>query len=198
MRTLRRFFRRLTSWATKQRDEERLRAEIEEHLALQTADNFRAGLSPVEARRQAALQFGGVETIKESYRDQKGTAAPGKPGSGHALRAAALANGPGVQHRHGFDAGAGHRRHHLDFHPGERRSAEIAAGGQARGVVPPGKGNPVLLHDRIQPGERVLAGLVRFVQIFERPYQGLFGTGGRSVHSVAVWDAACGQCGGSP
>ncbi len=72
MRTLRRIFRRLTSWATTQRDEERLRAEIEEHLALQTAENLRAGLSPLEARRQAVLQFGGVEAIKESYRDQKG------------------------------------------------------------------------------------------------------------------------------
>ena len=72
MRTLRRFFKRLSSWATTQQDEERLRAEIEEHLALQTADNARAGLSPVEARRQAVLKFGGVETMKESYRDQRG------------------------------------------------------------------------------------------------------------------------------
>ena len=72
MRTLRRFFRRLTSWATTQQDEERLRAEIEEHLALQTAENIRAGLSPVEARRQAVLKFGAVEAIKESYRDQRG------------------------------------------------------------------------------------------------------------------------------
>jgi predicted permease len=72
MRTLRRFFRRLTSWATTQRDEERLRAEIEDHLALQTAENVRAGLSPIEARRQAVLKFGGVETMKESYRDQRG------------------------------------------------------------------------------------------------------------------------------
>src|SRR5437762_9961527 len=72
MRTLRRFFKRLSSWATTQQDEERLRAEIEEHLALQTADNARAGLSPVEARRQAVLKFGGVEAMRESYRDQRG------------------------------------------------------------------------------------------------------------------------------
>jgi hypothetical protein len=49
-----------------------LREEIEEHLALQTAENVRAGLSPVEARRQAALKFGAVEAMKESYRDQRG------------------------------------------------------------------------------------------------------------------------------
>src|SRR3989454_907859 len=72
MRTLRRFLKRLSSWATTQQDEERLRAEIEEHLALQTADNFRAGLSPVEARRQAVLKFGAVEAMRENYRDQRG------------------------------------------------------------------------------------------------------------------------------
>ena len=72
MRTLRRFFKRLSSWATTQQDEERLRAEIEDHLALQTAENVRAGLSDVEARRQAVLKFGGVEAMKESYRDQRG------------------------------------------------------------------------------------------------------------------------------
>ena len=72
MRALRRFVKRLGSWAKTQQDEERLRAEIEEHLALQTAENVRAGLSPVEARRQAVLKFGAVEAIREDYRDQKG------------------------------------------------------------------------------------------------------------------------------
>src|SRR5262249_37637631 len=51
---------------------ERLRAEIEEHLVLQTMENLRAGLPPVEARRQAVLKFGGVEAMKESYREQQG------------------------------------------------------------------------------------------------------------------------------
>src|SRR5271168_480349 len=72
MKTLRRFFKRLTSWATTQQDEERLQAEIAEHLAMQTAENIQAGLSPIEARRQAMLKFGGVEAMKEEYRDQKG------------------------------------------------------------------------------------------------------------------------------
>jgi predicted permease len=72
MRTLRRFFKRLTSWATTQQDEERLQAEIAEHLAMQTAENIQAGLSPIEARRQAMLKFGGVEAMKVEYRDQKG------------------------------------------------------------------------------------------------------------------------------
>ncbi|HYM00807.1 MAG TPA: permease prefix domain 1-containing protein, partial [Blastocatellia bacterium] len=72
MRTLRRFLKRLASWSTTRQDEERLQAEIEEHLALQTADNIRAGLSPIEARRQAVLKFGSLEATRESFRDQRG------------------------------------------------------------------------------------------------------------------------------
>ena len=72
MRTLRRLWKRLSSGVTTRQDEERLRAEIEDHLARQTAENVRAGLSDVEARRQAVLKFGGVEAAKESYRDQLG------------------------------------------------------------------------------------------------------------------------------
>jgi predicted permease len=72
MRTLRRFVSRLTSWVRTRQDEERLRAEIQEHIALQTADNLRAGLSPAEARRQAMLKFGAVEAMKEDYRDRRG------------------------------------------------------------------------------------------------------------------------------
>jgi predicted permease len=72
MRTLRRLLKRLSSGVTTRQDEERLRAEVEDHLARQTAENVRAGLSDVEARRQAVLKFGGVEAAKESYRDQLG------------------------------------------------------------------------------------------------------------------------------
>ncbi len=72
MKAVRRFVKRLGSWARRDRDEDRLRAEIEEHIALQTADNLRAGLSPLEARRQALLQFGGVEAVKQDYRHQRG------------------------------------------------------------------------------------------------------------------------------
>ena len=72
MKELRRFVKRLTSWARAERDEERLRAEIEEHLAFQVEDNLRAGLSPDEARRRAVLKFGAVEAIKEEYRDRRG------------------------------------------------------------------------------------------------------------------------------
>jgi predicted permease len=61
---------RLPWWAASARDEA-LQAEIDEHIALQTADNVRAGLSPIEARRQAFLKFGGVAAVTEAYRDQR-------------------------------------------------------------------------------------------------------------------------------
>ena len=72
MKTLRRLFHRLLSWTTAAQDEATLQAEIEQHIAMQTADNLRSGLSPEEARRQALLKFGNVEAMKESFRDQKG------------------------------------------------------------------------------------------------------------------------------
>jgi len=72
MKKLRRFLKRLTSWAGTRRDEDRLRAEIAEHLAFQIEDNLRAGLCPEEARRQAVLKFGALESIKEEYRDRRG------------------------------------------------------------------------------------------------------------------------------
>jgi hypothetical protein len=70
MKSLRRFFARLANFVRRAQGE-RLR-EIEEHIALQTAENLRAGLSPVEARRQAMLKFGGLEAIKEDYRAERG------------------------------------------------------------------------------------------------------------------------------
>jgi len=72
MKSLRRFFARLASFTTRRAQDERLKEEIEEHIALQTAENIRAGLSPVEARRQALLKFGGVEAIKQDYRARRG------------------------------------------------------------------------------------------------------------------------------
>ena len=56
MKTLRRFFARLANFATRRRDEQRLREEIEEHIALQTADNIRSGLSSAEARLDQILE----------------------------------------------------------------------------------------------------------------------------------------------
>ena len=72
MRSLRRFFTRLANLATWRAQDERQREEIEEHIALETAENLRTGLSPMEARRQAMLKFGGVEAMKQDYRAERG------------------------------------------------------------------------------------------------------------------------------
>ena len=72
MKTLRRLLRRLISSLTFARADQLLHAQIEEHLAMQTEENLRAGLPPIEARRQALLKFGSVEALKDAYRDQRG------------------------------------------------------------------------------------------------------------------------------
>jgi putative ABC transport system permease protein len=74
MKSLRRFFARLASSVMGRAQDERLKEEIQEHIALQTAENLRGGLSAVEARRQAMLKFGGVEAMKEEYRAERGLA----------------------------------------------------------------------------------------------------------------------------
>lgn len=45
-------------------------AEIESHIALHTEDGIRAGLSPEEARRQALIQLGGLETTRQAYHER--------------------------------------------------------------------------------------------------------------------------------
>src|SRR5713226_6547935 len=72
MKSLRRFLLRLFNLVSRRTQDERLREEIEEHIALQAEENLRAGLSPIEARRQAMLKFGGVEAMKEDYRAERG------------------------------------------------------------------------------------------------------------------------------
>src|SRR5246127_4005793 len=71
MRSLRRFRTRLANLTTRRAQDERLKEEIEGHIALQTEENLRAGLSPVEARRQAMLKFGGGEAMKQDYRPER-------------------------------------------------------------------------------------------------------------------------------
>jgi predicted permease len=72
MKSLKRFLARVVNFVTRRTQDERLKEEIEEHIALQTGENIRAGLSPVEARRQAMLKFGGVEAIRQDYRAERG------------------------------------------------------------------------------------------------------------------------------
>src|SRR5579871_1239460 len=71
MRALNRLLTRLLNFTTGRRGEERLREEIDSHIAAQTEENLRAGMTPVEARRHARLKFGAVEAIREEYHDEE-------------------------------------------------------------------------------------------------------------------------------
>ncbi len=71
MRFLRCLLIRLSNFAARRSADQRLREEIAEHLAFQTEENLRAGMSPAEARRQAALKFGAAEAIRERHYDEQ-------------------------------------------------------------------------------------------------------------------------------
>ena len=72
MKFLKRWLTRVTNFLTGRGNDQRLQEEMEDHLAWLTAENLRAGMSPAEARRQAALKFGGVGTIREDYHAGQG------------------------------------------------------------------------------------------------------------------------------
>ena len=67
MRKLRALMLRLVgAWRTKLDFE----AELESHVALDTAEGVRAGLSEQDARRQALVKLGGAEQARQSYRER--------------------------------------------------------------------------------------------------------------------------------
>src|SRR5215831_15806661 len=72
MRRIRAFLLRLGWLFHKERHDRDLAEEIESNLQLHIEDNLRAGMSPEDARRDALLKFGGVESAKEAYRDRRG------------------------------------------------------------------------------------------------------------------------------
>jgi len=72
MTALNRFLTRLLNFTTRRRGDERLREEMEAHLASLTEVNIHAGMTPGEARRDARLKFGGVEAIRDDYHAEEG------------------------------------------------------------------------------------------------------------------------------
>jgi predicted permease len=71
---LRLFIHRLRGLFLKRKMERDLEDEIRSHLDMQIEDNLRLGMSPEEARYEALRKFGGVEQVKESYRDRRSLA----------------------------------------------------------------------------------------------------------------------------
>ena len=72
MRRVRAFFLRLRGSFGRSPRERELAEELESLIALHIEDNIRAGMPPREARRQAILQFGGVESTRQECRDRLG------------------------------------------------------------------------------------------------------------------------------
>ena len=72
MRTVRAWVVRVAGLFGKERRDRELADEIETNLQLHIEENVRAGMAPEEARRQALLKFGGVESAKEGYRERRG------------------------------------------------------------------------------------------------------------------------------
>ena len=67
MKFLRRFLIRLSNFVARRSADLRLREEIAEHLALQTEENLRAGMTLAEARQKARLKLGAGEAIREDH-----------------------------------------------------------------------------------------------------------------------------------
>src|SRR5438128_259815 len=63
---------RVRAWLSARRSDAGLRDEIQAHLDLLADDYVRSGLSPDDACAAARREFGGVESMKEIYRDQRG------------------------------------------------------------------------------------------------------------------------------
>jgi hypothetical protein len=55
----------------RKRIDAQLDAEIRDHIERQVTDYVRAGMSEVEARREAHLAFGSMEQMKEECRDMR-------------------------------------------------------------------------------------------------------------------------------
>ena len=72
MRTLRAFLLRLAGTFHKGEHDRELADEMESHLQMHIEDNLARGMTPAEARRQALIKLGGVEQIKETYRERRG------------------------------------------------------------------------------------------------------------------------------
>ena len=62
---------RLRALFFREQQERDLDEEVRFHLAMEIENNLRRGLDPAEARRQAAITFGGVERVKEEVRDAR-------------------------------------------------------------------------------------------------------------------------------
>ena len=71
MISLRIFFSRLRGLFRKQQLDDELADEIQSHIEMQIEEHVRQGMSPEEARYLALRKFGGVDQVKETYRERR-------------------------------------------------------------------------------------------------------------------------------
>src|SRR5260370_29398237 len=72
MRQLRAWLLRLAGLFVRDQRDRELTDEIESHLQMHIEDNLRRGMAAAEARRNALIELGSVESAKELYRDRRG------------------------------------------------------------------------------------------------------------------------------
>ena len=71
MRALKRFFARIRNFVVSRHGDERLREEMEWHIALQTEENVRAGMPPAEARRRVLIKSVALKRSERTTRPRK-------------------------------------------------------------------------------------------------------------------------------
>ena len=115
------FAARLRGLFVKGRMEEELDDEIRFHLEMQAEDNRQVGMTPVEARRAAMRGFGGIEPMKERFREQRTFAWTATVTPGHVTRVAAAPHAARIYDcRHSLP-GDGDRPDHRNLYGPERR-----------------------------------------------------------------------------
>src|SRR5688572_25738907 len=72
VRALRAWWSRIAGFVRPGAGEREFADELQSHIDLHTDDNIRAGMTPVEARRQALARIGSVAAAREAHRDRRG------------------------------------------------------------------------------------------------------------------------------
>jgi macrolide transport system ATP-binding/permease protein len=70
MQRLRGWMMRLIGVFTQTRQDRELADELDSHLQMHVDDNLRAGMTPQDARRHAVMKLGGVQPVRQAYRDR--------------------------------------------------------------------------------------------------------------------------------
>jgi len=70
--SLREALNRIRSFFRKTPLDQELNEEVAEHLEMAVEENMRSGMSQEDARRQAFIQFGGVQQARERHSESRG------------------------------------------------------------------------------------------------------------------------------